>query len=418
MSATAIRPTTSRSLDPAQIRAQFPILQRQVNGHPLTYLDSANTAQKPQAVIDALVQFYTRHNANVARAVHTLGEEATAAYEAVRGRIAALLGLPDTAGIVYTRGTTEAINLVAHSWLRPRLQPGDEILVTAMEHHANIVPWQLLADSVGARVVPVPVQADGTLDLDDFRRLINDRTKLVGVVHVSNVLGTINPIAQIAELTRAREIPLLVDGSQAAPHLAIDVPALGCDFYCFTGHKLYGPTGSGALWVRPALLEQMQPFMGGGEMIARVSFEGTTYAEPPHRFEAGTPNIAGIVGLGVAIDWVLALGLDRMAAHEAMLAEHMMDALGQIEGLRLLGETAERAPVFSFVVEGAHAHDLAMILDQDGIAVRSGHHCAHPLLQQLGVSATLRASLGIYNTIEEIDHFAQSLERARRMLVG
>lgn len=405
--------------DLSGIRGQFPILSRQVHGKPLVYLDSANTAQKPQAVIDALVRFYSHSNANVARAVHTLGEEATAAYEAVRGRIGRLLKTGDQGqGIVYTRGTTEAINLVAHSWLRPRLQAGDEILVTAMEHHANIVPWQLLAEDVGARVVPVPVQADGTLDLDDFDRLLSPRTKLVGVVHVSNVLGTLNPVAQIAQRTRERGIPLLVDGSQAVPHLAVDVPSLGCDFYCFTGHKLYGPTGSGALWARPERLAQMRPFMGGGEMIARVSFEGTTFAEPPHRFEAGTPNIAGIIGLGAAIDWLSELGIEDLAAHEAELGRHALGRLQQVEGLRLIGTAADRAPVYSFVVDGAHAHDLAMILDQEGIAVRSGHHCAHPLLQQLGVSATLRASLGVYNTLAEIDHFVEALERARRMLVG
>lgn len=411
-----LKPVVS-PLDVAAVRAQFPILGRQIHGKPLVYLDSANTAQKPLAVIETLDHFYRHYNANVARAVHTLGEEATVAYEAVRGKTAAFLGAASSEEIVYTRGTTEAINLVAHSYLRPRLQAGDEILVTMMEHHANIVPWQLLADQVGAKVLAAPVQDDGSLDLAALEALISPRTRMIGVVHVSNVLGTVNPIAQIAQLARAHGVPLLVDGSQAAPHLAIDVQALGCDFYCFTGHKLYGPTGSGVLWARPELLAEMVPFMGGGEMIRKVSFAGTTFADVPHRFEAGTPNIAGIIGLGAAIDWVNGVGIDAIAAHEATLGAYATQALQQIEGLRLIGTSPGKAPVLSFVIDGAHAHDLAMILDQDGIAVRSGHHCAHPLLQHYGLAATLRASLAVYNTTEEIDHLVAGLEKARRMLV-
>ena len=399
-----------------QLRAQFPILGRQINGKPLIYLDSANTAQKPQAVLDTLEDFYRQHNANVARAVHTLGEEATSAYEAVRAKIAALINVPDPQQVVYTRGTTEAINLVARSYLRPLLQAGDEILVTEMEHHANIVPWQLVAAEVGAKVVAAPVNDDGSLDLAGLAERIGPRTKLVGVVHVSNVLGTINPIKQIAKLTRAAGVPLLVDGSQALPHIAVDVSDLGCDFYCFTGHKLYGPTGTGALWARSELLQSMPPFMGGGEMINRVSFSGSTFAEPPHRFEAGTPNIAGIVGLGAAIDWLQATGLEQLREHERVLGANAADALATVTGLRMIGTAADKVPVFSFLIDGAHAHDLAMILDTEGIAVRSGHHCAHPLMQRFGVSATLRASLGVYNTAAEIDRLVVALDNARRML--
>ena len=399
-----------------QLRAQFPILGRQINGKPLIYLDSANTAQKPQAVLDTLEDFYRQHNANVARAVHTLGEEATSAYEAVRAKIAALINVPDPQQMVYTRGTTEAINLVARSYLRPLLQAGDEILVTEMEHHANIVPWQLVAAEVGAKVVAAPVNDDGSLDLAGLAERIGPRTKLVGVVHVSNVLGTINPIKQIAKLTRAAGVPLLVDGSQALPHIAVDVSDLGCDFYCFTGHKLYGPTGTGALWARSELLQSMPPFMGGGEMINRVSFSGSTFAEPPHRFEAGTPNIAGIVGLGAAIDWLQATGLEQLREHERTLGDYAAGALATVTGLRMIGTAADKVPVFSFLIDGAHAHDLAMILDTEGIAVRSGHHCAHPLMQRFGVSATLRASLGVYNTAAEIDRLVVALDNARRML--
>jgi len=398
------------------IREQFPILGRLVHGKPLAYLDSANTAQKPQAVIDAVNDFYRAHNANVARAVHTLGEEATSAYEAVRGKIANLLNAPDPQQIVYTRGTTEAINLVARSYLRPRLQEGDEILVTQMEHHANIVPWQLIAAEAGAKVIAAPVLDDGSLDMVALAALINPRTRMIGVVHVSNVLGTVNPVAEICRLARAAGVPVLVDGSQAVPHIAVDVQALDCDFYCFTGHKLYGPTGTGALWARASLLQEMPPFMGGGEMIHKVSFSGTTFAEPPHRFEAGTPNIAGIVGLGAAIDWLQEMGIDQLRAHEQALGEYAAAELAKIDGLRVIGTAANKVPVYSFVIDGAHAHDLAMILDQEGIAVRSGHHCAHPLMQRFGVAATLRASFGVYNNTAEIDRLVAGLEQARKML--
>ncbi len=396
-------------------RADFPILAREVHGKPLVYFDNANTAQKPRAVIEAVSEFYTRHNANVARAVHTLGEEATTLYEAARAKLAAFLGITDPHELVLSSGTTAAINLVAHGYLRPRLQAGDEILVTAMEHHANIVPWQIVAAATGAVLKVAPVHDDGTLDLPALLALIGPRTKMVAVVHVSNVLGTINPVAEIAKATRATGVPLLVDGSQAVPHFPVDVPALGCDFYAFTGHKLFGPTGTGALWGKGELLEAMQPVIGGGEMIESVSFEGTVFAPPPRRFEAGTPNIAGFVGLGAAVDYLGTLDLVAARAHEHALGEALRAGLAAMPGVRLIGEAPERVAVASFVVEGVHATDLAVLLDLEGVAVRSGQHCAHPLMQRYGVGATARASLAFYNTAEEVERFFLALDKVRRM---
>ena len=401
----------------AGIRADFPILSRQVNGKPLVYFDNANTSQKPQSVIDAVSDFYASHNANVARAVHTLSEEATALYEGARASIAKFIGAPDAREIVLTSGTTAAINLVAQGYLRGRLQPGDEILVSWMEHHANIVPWQLLCAQTGAVLKVAPVADDGSLELAALLALITKRTRLVGITHVSNVLGSINPIAEIAMATRLHGIPLLVDGSQAVPHSPVDVSALGCDFYCFTGHKLFGPTGTGALWGRYELLDAMSPVSGGGEMIEQVSFDGTVYAAPPRRFEAGTPNIAGFVGLGAAITYLATHDSPALAVHEQALGARLLAGLKAIPGLRLIGDAASRVPVYSFVIEGAHATDLAMLLDLDGIAVRSGQHCAHPLMQRFGVSATLRASLAFYNTAEEVDAFLAALEKVRKMLI-
>ncbi len=400
----------------ARIRADFPILGRQVNGKPLIYFDNANTSQKPQTVIDAVSNFYAAHNANVARAVHTLSEEATALFESARVSIAGFIGAPEAREIVLTSGTTAAINLVAQGYLRARLQPGDEILVSWMEHHANIVPWQLLCAQTGAVLKVAPILDDGSLDLGALLALITERTRLVGIAHVSNVLGTINPVAAIAAATRARRIPLLVDGSQAVPHFPVDVAALGCDFYCFTGHKLFGPTGTGALWGRYELLDAMSPVSGGGEMIEQVSFDGTVYAAPPRRFEAGTPNIAGFVGLAAAIAWFSAHDLPALAAHEHALGARLLLGLKAIPGLRVIGDASVRVPVYSFVVDGAHATDLAMLLDLEGIAVRSGQHCAHPLMQRFGVSATLRASLAFYNTAEEVDTFLAALAKVRMML--
>lgn len=409
--------STPAPLDVARIRADFPLLARTVHERPLVYFDNANTSQKPAAVIEAVDEFYRRHNANVSRAVHQLGEEATTAYEGVRDKLARFLNASSRDEIVLTSGTTQAINLVAHSYALPRLKPGDEILVTTMEHHANIVPWQLVCELSGATLKVAPISERGELIVEKFVEALTPGVKLAAVTHVSNVLGTINPIADLARHTRRRGIPLLVDGSQAAPHLPIDLRALGCDFYTLTGHKLYGPTGTGALWARKELLRDMPPFFGGGEMIREVRFEKTTFADPPHRFEAGTPNIAGFVGLGAAVDYVDALGRERIVACEQALLEHATRALRAIPGLRIFGEAAHKAAVISFLIEGAHAHDLATLLDNEGIAVRSGHHCAHPLMHFYGVPATVRASLAFYNTHEEIDRFVAAIVKVRKLLM-
>jgi cysteine desulfurase/selenocysteine lyase len=402
--------------DVERIRADFPLLSRTVNGKPLIYFDNANTSQKPRAVIEAVDDFYRRFNANVSRAVHTLGEEATTAYEATRDKLARFINAPSRDEIVFTSGTTQAINLVAYSYLLPRLQPGDEIVVTTMEHHANIVPWQLLGDRVGVKLKVAPITEKGELIVEKFIDLLTPRVKLAGVVHVSNVLGTINPIAELARAARRRGIPLLVDGSQALPHMPVDVRALGCDFYAMTGHKMFGPTGTGALWARKELLRDMPPFFGGGEMIREVRFDGTTYADPPHRFEAGTPNIAGFIGLGAAIDYMNSVGRERIAAWERELLDYATAALKTVPGLRIFGEAEHKAAVISFLIDGAHAHDLATLLDHEGIAVRSGHHCAHPLMQFYGVPATARASLAFYNTREEVDRFVEAIGRVRKLL--
>jgi cysteine desulfurase/selenocysteine lyase len=403
-------------LDVERVRADFPLLARSVHDKPLIYFDNANTSQKPASVIEAVDHFYRDTNANVARAVHQLGEEATAAYESTRDRLARLLNASSRDEIVLTSGTTQAINLVAYSYVQPRLEAGDEILVTTMEHHANIVPWQLVCERSGAKLKVAPISERGELIVERFIELLTPNVKLAAVAHVSNVLGTINPIAELARETRKRGIPLLVDGSQAVPHLAVDLRALGCDFYTVTGHKLFGPTGTGALWARKELLREMPPFFGGGEMIREVRFEGTTFADPPHRFEAGTPNIAGFVGLGAAIDYVQALGHARMGAYEQALLEHATRELKTIPGLRIFGEAAHKVPVISFLIDGAHAHDLATLLDHEGVAVRSGHHCAHPLMQFYGVPATLRASLAFYNTHAEIDRFIEAIIKVRKLL--
>ncbi|MFO1505542.1 MAG: cysteine desulfurase [Lysobacterales bacterium] len=402
--------------DAARVRQDFPLLARRVHGKPLVYLDSANTAQKPNAVIDAVSRFYRETNANVSRAVHTLGEEATAAYEHTRARLARFIGAPSREDVVLTSGTTQAINLVAYSFALPRLNPGDEILVTTMEHHANIVPWQLVCERTGAKVIAAPIAPSGELLLDRFVALLTPRVKLAAVTHVSNVTGTINPIRGIARETRRRGIPLLVDGSQACPHLPVDVAALGCDFYALTGHKIFGPTGTGALWARHGLLDEMPPFFGGGEMIRRVSFDGTTFNDPPHKFEAGTPNIAGVVGLAAALDYVDALGRERIAAYERELLAYATERFSAIPGLRIFGTAPDKGPVISFLVDGMHAHDLATILDHEGVAVRSGHHCAHPLMDFFGVPATVRASFAFYNTREEVDAFVAAMAHARQML--
>ena len=402
--------------DPLHYRADFPLLARQVHGKRLVYFDNANTAQKPRQVIEAVDRFYREHNANVARAVHTLGEEATSAYEAVRDKLAKFVNAPSRDEIVLTSGTTQATNLVAYSYALPRLKPGDEILVTTMEHHANIVPWQLICERTGAKLKAAPITPAGELIVERFIEMLTPQVKLAGVMHVSNVLGTINPVRELGKACRARGIPLLVDGSQAAPHLPIDVQALNCDFYALTGHKLFGPTGTGMLWARKEHLMAMPPFFGGGEMIKTVSFDKTTFADPPHKFEAGTPNIAGFIGLGAALDYVSAVGQVRIGAYEHELLEYATLALKSVPGLRLFGEARDKVAVLSFLIDGVHAHDLATLLDHEGIAVRSGHHCAHPLMLFYGVPATLRASLSFYNTRDEVDRFVEAIARVRKML--
>ena len=403
------------AIDWARVRNDFPLLTRQVHGKPLVYLDSANTGQKPAAVIEATDDFYRRHNANVSRAVHTLGSEATEAYEGARRKLAAFLNVQRD-DLVLCSGTTFAINLVAYSWALPRLKGGDAILVTRMEHHANIVPWQLVAQRTGATIKVAELLPDGSLDLDALQTAMTPDVKLLAIAHVSNVLGTVNPVAAICREARKRGIVTVVDGSQAAPHMTVDIPAIGCDFYAITGHKMCGPTGTGALWARREHLQAMPPFLGGGEMIREVRFDGTVFNDAPHKFEAGTPNIAGFVGLGAAVDYLSAMGMDHVATREGELLAHATEELHKVDGLRIFGEAKDKAAVISFVVEGAHAHDLATLLDLEGVAVRSGQHCAHPLLQWFGVAATCRASLAFYNTHDEIDAFVAALRKVRRLL--
>ena len=403
------------AIDWARVREDFPLLARQVNGKPLIYLDSANTGQKPASVIQTVDDFYRQHNANVSRAVHTLGTEATDAYEGARKRLARFLNVrPDE--LVLCSGTTFAINLVAYSWALPRLKAGDVILVSRMEHHANIVPWQLVAQRTGATIKVAEIHTDGTLDLDALYAAMTGGVKLLAITHTSNVLGTVNPVREICREARRRGIVTVVDGSQAVPHRAVDVAAIGCDFYAFTGHKMCGPTGTGALWARREHLQAMPPFIGGGEMIKEVSFDGTVFNDPPHKFEAGTPNIAGFIGLGAAVDYLDALGMANVEAREAELLAHATEELDRIDGLRIVGRAPHKAAVISFLIEGAHAHDLATLLDLEGVAVRSGQHCAHPLLQFYGVAATLRASFAFYNTHEEVDAFIAALKKASALL--
>lgn len=400
-----------------RIRADFPLLARSVHGKPLVYFDNANTSQKPVSVIEAMNTYYREHNANVSRAVHQLGEEATAAYEGARDKLARFINATSSNELILTSGTTQATNLVAYSYALPRLKPGDSILTTVMEHHANIVPWQLVAQRSGATVKAAPINPRGELLLEQFVALLTPEVKLACVTQVSNVLGTVNPVREIARECRKRGIPLLVDGSQAVPHRPVDVQALGCDFYVFTGHKMLAPTGTGGLWAKREHLEAMPPFFGGGEMIREVRFDGTTFAAPPHKFEAGTPNIAGFVGLSAALDYYASVGFDAIHAWEQELLRYATERLHEIPGLRIFGEAAEKEPVISFLIEGAQATDLATLLDLQGVAVRSGHHCAHPLMQFYGVPATLRASLAFYNTREEVDALVTALLKVRKLLM-
>ncbi|MGH7476789.1 MAG: cysteine desulfurase [Longimicrobiales bacterium] len=407
---TAIAP-----LDSAAIRAQFPALDQLVNDRPLIYLDSAATAQRPRAVLAAELDFYEHDNANVHRGLYELSRRATDRYEAARARVARFLNASTPAEVIWTRGTTESINLVAASWGAANLRPDDEILLTVLEHHSNLVPWQLIAERTGARVRALDIDEQGRLRLDQLAELLGPRTRMVALNHISNALGTINPVEEVCRRAHEAGALVLIDGAQGAPHLPLDVQAIGCDFYALSAHKLGGPMGIGALWGRRELLEAMPPYQGGGEMIDSVSIERSTWAELPHKFEAGTPNVAGAIGMAAALDFLDRLGRDRIAEHEADLVAHGLERLGAIAGLRLFGPTAaaERIAVFSFALDGLHPHDIATILDAEGIAVRAGHHCAQPLMRRLGVPATTRASCYVYNTREEIDRLGEGLERAR-----
>jgi cysteine desulfurase / selenocysteine lyase len=420
-------PTTSSSpvaaprapglvLDLERIRADFPILSRTVRGgRPLVYLDNAATSQKPRQVIDAISHFYGCENANIHRGLHYLSEHATAAFDAAREKVARFLGAGSPQEIVFTRGTTEAINLVAQSWARSNLRPGDEVLVTAMEHHANLVPWQLVCEQTGATFRAVPITDRGELDLDAFDRMLTDRTRLFAVGHVSNALGTVNPVRELAARARAHGALVLVDGAQSAPHLPIDVSELGCDFFACSGHKLFGPTGVGVLYGRKAVLDGMPPWQAGGDMIERVTLERTTWAPPPARFEAGTPPIAEVIGLAAAIDYVEMLGPESLARWESELLARATNLVGALPGVRLIGTAGEKVGVLSFVLEGIHPHDVGTVLDDEGVAVRAGHHCAQPVMQRFGIPATVRASFAFYNTVDEIDVLVRGVERARKV---
>jgi cysteine desulfurase/selenocysteine lyase len=385
------------------------------DGRPLVYLDNAATSQKPRQVIDAISRFYTSENANIHRGLHYLSERATSAYDAAREKVASFLGAGSPSEIVFTRGTTEAINLVAQSWGRSNLRPGDDVLVTEMEHHANLVPWQVVCEQTGATFRAVPITDRGELDLDAFDRLLTDRTRLFAVGHVSNALGTVNPVRDLAARARARGAVVLVDGAQSAPHMAIDVSALGCDFFACSGHKLFGPTGIGVLYGRKAILDGMPPWQTGGDMIERVTLERTTWAEPPARFEAGTPPIAEVIGLAAAIDYVESVGLGAIGKWESELLARATELVGALPGVRLVGTAREKAGVLSFVLEGIHPHDVGTVLDDEGVAVRAGHHCAQPVMQRFGIPATVRASFAFYNTADEIEVLVRGVERARKV---
>jgi len=397
--------------DVERLRKDFPILHQEVNGHPLVYLDNAATSQKPRAVIDAVARHYERDNANIHRGVPALAQRSTAGYEEARSKLARFLGAADPREVVFTRGTTEALNLVACAFGPTALGPGDEILLTEMEHHSNIVPWQLLCERTGAKIVVAPIDDRGQLDVDAFRERLSSRTRVAAFVHVSNALGTVNPVEDLVALAHTVGAVTIVDGAQALPHMPVDVAALGCDFYALSGHKMFGPTGIGALWGARERLESMPPWQGGGEMILTVTFEGSEYADVPHKFEAGTPNVAGAIGLGAAVEHLEAIGMDRIAAWEHELLEYGTEVLAAIPEVRLIGTAERKAGVLSFVVDGIHSHDVGTILDLEGIAVRTGHHCAQPVMDHFGVAATTRASLAFYNTKKELDALATGLRK-------
>ena len=403
--------SATSAFDVARIREDFPLLKQMVNGKPLVYLDNAATSQKPQSVIDTLVRYYTTENANVHRGVHTLSQQATDDYEQARTQARKFINAKEDEEIIFVRGTTEAINLVAQTFGRQKLSQGDEIIISTMEHHSNIVPWQILCQEKGANLRVIPINDAGELLMDEYEKLINPRTKLVSIVHQSNALGTINPVEEIVQLAHEQGVPVLLDGAQAIAHVSVDVQQLGCDFYAFSGHKLYGPTGIGVLYGKAELLEEMPPYQAGGEMIRSVTFEKTLYNVLPNKFEAGTPNIAGAIGLGAAISYVNDIGMDQISAYESELLRYGTERLSAIGGLTLMGTAAKKGSILSFVMEGVHPHDIGTILDAEGIAIRTGHHCAQPLMDRFGVPATARASLAFYNTKEEIDVLVKGIDR-------
>jgi cysteine desulfurase/selenocysteine lyase len=398
-----------------RIREDFPILRQTVHGKPLVYLDNAATAQKPRAVLDALMAYYNKDNANVHRGVHLLSERATQAFEDARATVQRFINAASTREIVFTRNATESINLVAQTFGRTRLGPGDEVVISAMEHHSNIVPWQMVCQEKGASLRVIPITDEGALELEAYERLLGPHTRLVSIVHLSNALGTVNPVQQMIATAHRCGVPVLIDGSQAASHMTVDVQALDADFYVFTGHKLYGPTGIGVLYGKERLLQEMPPYQGGGDMISSVTFEKTTYNALPYKFEAGTPNIAGAVGLAAAVDYVTAIGMDAVMAHERELLAYGTAALSGVPGLTLIGTAPEKASVLSFVMDGVHPHDIGTVVDQAGVAIRTGHHCAQPLMQRLGIPATARASLALYNTREEVDALVAALHKVREL---
>jgi cysteine desulfurase / selenocysteine lyase len=408
-------PKTSLGLDVEKVRSDFPILARKVRGKKLVYLDNAATSQKPRAVIDAVSSYYEQGNANIHRGVHYLSEHATEAHEASRTIVQKHLHAADAKEIIFVRGTTEGINLVAQTYGRTHVGLGDEVLITAMEHHSNIVPWQLLCEEKRARLRVVPMNDRGELLLDEYEKLLNARTKIVAVSHVSNALGTVNPLREIITIAHRRNVPVVVDGAQAVPHLRVDVEELDCDFFAFSGHKVYGPTGIGVLYGKAALLEVMPPYQGGGDMISSVSFEKTTYNKLPHKFEAGTPDVAGAIGLGAALEYVNTLGIEKIAAHECELLAYATESIAAIADVRVIGTAQEKAGVLSFVLGGVHPHDIGTILDQQGIAIRTGHHCAQPIMQRFGIPATARASFGLYNTKQEVDFLVEGIKKVREV---
>jgi cysteine desulfurase/selenocysteine lyase len=412
---TSVASAPREALDLKAIRQEFPILRQRVHGKPLVYLDNAATTQKPQAVIDRLVRYYAEENANIHRGVHVLSVRATDAYDAARETVRGFLNAADSREIVFVRGATEGINLVAQTYGRAHVGAGDEIVISEMEHHSNIVPWQMLCEEKGARLRVIPISDAGELRLDTYERLLSDRTRIVAITHVSNALGTINPVVEIVRLAHNRDVPVLVDGAQAIAHMPVDVQALGCDFYVFSGHKVFGPTGIGVLHGRLPLLDAMPPYQGGGDMIRSVTFERTLYNAVPHKFEAGTPHISGVMGLAAALDYVTAIGLDRVSAHEHELLVYGTEALSELSGLRLTGTAPAKAGILSFVLDGVHPHDIGTILDRDGVAIRAGHHCCQPLMARLGVPATARASVALYNTRDEVDALVRALQTVREV---